>query len=1220
MAVPTFVAAGTSVINSATASIAFPVPAGVAANDIVLAHLYKENNAAVTPPAGFTQVGTPAAVTTGNAQWHYLFWKRATGADSGTYTFTWTGSTYNSGQTGAYRGCITSGTPVELSTSAVNTTSTTTTPNLSFTTTGADRLLVWAGTNFSESNWTAPTGFTLRGDSTAIVQAFATRNWPTAGATGNVSGTSSTSNTNTAWLTALVPVASGSTTVAPTEATLSVAAQNATVSTSGGGPPAVTVVETVEAFTTTATATATFATAPPAGSLVLGIVSTNKNAGTFTGTPAGFTVRRSYVNLSVSGAIADATAVNGGTWTWSGTGVNGWGVVGFIETDVTNWTHHSSIVVPTPVSDTTATSMTADLGTATGPGVVFAVCGVDSSWDDSGPFATTSTITWTNGYTTVGVWQDTPLSTSPYGGAAFIVGKKSVASGDTTSTTLSWTGGADQAWMALSQYNVTSVPTSTTANATEATLAVAAQNATVNTASPNPAPTEAILGVSALNASVTTDTGTPGTLTSAWLGIDSINLRLTGGTGVVRVDFSLASDMSSPVSSTNVTPTANGDAHVTIPALTPDTTYYYRAFRGGSYIGTAQQFRSLPAAGGFVFGFASCRDTALDADVLSTLGARGADFFLNLGDIHYRDINSTTASNYRTAYDDLLNYADLANTLKGIPNTYVWSDHDFCGNASDRTFTGKATVQQVYRERVPHLTLPSATGGIYQTFKQGRVRFILLDTRSFRDSIGTTADGTMLGTEQLNWLQGLLATPDTPLTFIISAEGWHSSGSDDDWGFYQNERTTIAGWITASSTEVVFLCGDMHSVTYATAAQGTPGGVHVWHGAALNQFDNGVKGGPYAVTPYYHSSGQYGLVTVADTGASITATFNVVRQGTSDWANSDSVVVDTSTDAVAGVATTTVAGQNAAISTSQAADAGAASLGVAAENATILTSITANAQVATLLTDAQSASAGGQLEVTATAAAVGVAAQDAVFTSSAEAALSSGSVGVQGQNATVSTSSNVTVEALDATLGVAALNPAITTSSATVASPSTATLGVAPQNAEPAALVAALQATLTTAAQGATVSTSSQVNVSPESALLGLAAYSPTVDRVQPPDTATLDVAALTATVDSLLGSGMAIFGVAAADALITIGHTVTAQTADFGVDATAPGSSAVMTPLVAYLTLMTLDPEAVVPEVFGTIAFMYRSAPTILAADRPGPAIIGVRRGSATILGGGSA
>lgn len=207
MPAPAFGAAGTTLTatNSAAANVA--VPASVAADHVILVHLYKENTAAVTPPSGFTEL-TTAPATTGNVQTFHTFWKRATGADSGTYNFTWTGSVLRQAVAVRYTGCITTGTPLEGFTGAGRSSNGTVTPGVSLTTTGPDRLIVWGGTSWevdAGGSWTPPSGYTERVDSPAI--GVATLTQAAAGSTGSITGTYSPgSNYQTATLLALLPV------------------------------------------------------------------------------------------------------------------------------------------------------------------------------------------------------------------------------------------------------------------------------------------------------------------------------------------------------------------------------------------------------------------------------------------------------------------------------------------------------------------------------------------------------------------------------------------------------------------------------------------------------------------------------------------------------------------------------------------------------------------------------------------------------------------------------------------------------------------------------------------------------------------------------------------------------------------------------------------------------------------------------------------------------
>lgn len=209
MAAPAFGARGTYLSGSTTTTAAVPVPPGVTSGQVVLVHLYKESTATVTPPAGFTEL-TPAPTTTGNVISHHVFWKRATGSDSGTYSFTWTGSAYREAVAERYTGCIASGSPVDAYNGAGRSSSGTVTPAVTVTTTGPDRLLVWSGANFASGTWTPPSAggtWTERYDSGDCLT-IATREQATSGSSGSVTGECAASANEAAFLVALLPTAS----------------------------------------------------------------------------------------------------------------------------------------------------------------------------------------------------------------------------------------------------------------------------------------------------------------------------------------------------------------------------------------------------------------------------------------------------------------------------------------------------------------------------------------------------------------------------------------------------------------------------------------------------------------------------------------------------------------------------------------------------------------------------------------------------------------------------------------------------------------------------------------------------------------------------------------------------------------------------------------------------------------------------------------------------
>ncbi len=157
--------AGSNTGNSqSVTSINVPVPTGVAADDVIVIWLGQWEggfNPTITPPSGFASAGTWSSGD-GLAR-NSVWWKRATGADSGNYAFSWTGGAgWTTGQAVAFTGVVTSGNPIGSQfTSAVGTFGSCTALNL---TVGAGDGLVWCCYNDSSGAHTPPTGWTETAD------------------------------------------------------------------------------------------------------------------------------------------------------------------------------------------------------------------------------------------------------------------------------------------------------------------------------------------------------------------------------------------------------------------------------------------------------------------------------------------------------------------------------------------------------------------------------------------------------------------------------------------------------------------------------------------------------------------------------------------------------------------------------------------------------------------------------------------------------------------------------------------------------------------------------------------------------------------------------------------------------------------------------------------------------------------------------------------------
>lgn len=150
-----------TIISLATATDAvISVPSSVQSDDIVVVCVYIENNTkTITPDTGFTQKYGPDSVPASHHT--YWFWKRLTAADSGSYTFSWTGAEPRQAVAVAFSGRVTSGDPFGAGTHQSSALGTTAFPDLSITAEeGADAIAMYSAWN--SGTLTSPTGFTGR--------------------------------------------------------------------------------------------------------------------------------------------------------------------------------------------------------------------------------------------------------------------------------------------------------------------------------------------------------------------------------------------------------------------------------------------------------------------------------------------------------------------------------------------------------------------------------------------------------------------------------------------------------------------------------------------------------------------------------------------------------------------------------------------------------------------------------------------------------------------------------------------------------------------------------------------------------------------------------------------------------------------------------------------------------------------------------------------------
>ena len=366
----------------------------------------------------------------------------------------------------------------------------------------------------------------------------------------------------------------------------------------------------------------------------------------------------------------------------------------------------------------------------------------------------------------------------------------------------------------------------------------------------------------------------------------TVTVRLNASGVRVRLQVSPSDTLTvAPVFSTVAVTAANtgNTVKLTVQGLQPDTDYYYGIEVGGALrteVTSRGHFRTFPIGrASFRIAFGACGDfRAADQSAYDAIAKEKPLLFVNTGDLHYSDTNSTNPEDYRANYDNILGHYAQGPLYRSVPLAYMWDDHDFCGNDSDGTAIGRDAARATYKERVPHYPLGTNVGGtVAQAFSVGRVRFIMTDLRSASVPAAQKESATKsrLGAAQKAWFkQELISARDAgfPLIVWVSTMPWIAPAKlgDDTWGGYATERTELANFFRDNRiNNLVLMVGDMHGLAYddgTNSDYATGGGapVTVLHAAALTS-NGSVKGGPYS-GGVFPGSQQYGILEVYDNG------------------------------------------------------------------------------------------------------------------------------------------------------------------------------------------------------------------------------------------------------------------------------------------------------------------------------------------------------------------
>jgi hypothetical protein len=361
-----------------------------------------------------------------------------------------------------------------------------------------------------------------------------------------------------------------------------------------------------------------------------------------------------------------------------------------------------------------------------------------------------------------------------------------------------------------------------------------------------------------------------------------VNARVAEDATQARLLLSTAESLNSPMTSATYGPDGDGVVSVEVDGLEPDTQYYYAFEVDGEVDGERRgSLRTFPeGVASFSIAVGACSRTGSNGAVFDAIRADDPLFYVITGDANYENITRNDLDRFQEAYQTMLTSPAQSALYRETPIAYTWDDHDFGGSNSMGDSPAREAARLSYRQNVPHYELAAGSGNapIYQAFSAGRVRFIMLDTRSMRN-LETMPDGSdsMLGERQREWLkEELLEGSRThALVVLVSSVPWIAAdgSSSDDWGGYATERREIADFIAENGIRnMMMLAGDAHMLaiddgTNSDYSSAGGAGFPVLHAAALDR-PGSVKGGPFSEGTY-PGSGQYGLVTFNDDGQSL---------------------------------------------------------------------------------------------------------------------------------------------------------------------------------------------------------------------------------------------------------------------------------------------------------------------------------------------------------------
>ncbi|NJB87170.1 uncharacterized protein (DUF1499 family) [Lewinella marina] len=230
-----------------------------------------------------------------------------------------------------------------------------------------------------------------------------------------------------------------------------------------------------------------------------------------------------------------------------------------------------------------------------------------------------------------------------------------------------------------------------------------------------------------------------------------------------------------------------------------------------------------PAPSVLTIAFGSCNREDRPQAYWETIAAHHPDAWLWLGDNVYADTGNREAM--AADYATQRNAPAYAAFVENTPLIYgTWDDHDYGSNDAGREWSGKDMAEELLLDflDVPADAEVRQRPGVYQSYRIGKVKVILLDTRYFRDALyppvrsgdryGQNPTGDVLGEAQWAWLREELTNSDAAAHVIASSiQVLPTDHGFEKWDLFPAARARLLSLLEEVRPALpLLLSGDRH--------------------------------------------------------------------------------------------------------------------------------------------------------------------------------------------------------------------------------------------------------------------------------------------------------------------------------------------------------------------------------------------------------------------------